>query len=103
MPRGTIEILCTGSAPCSISAISAWPTSWCATRSHHARRHGRDLLQISVLVQLDGPRMNLKHREPARPVGPIYQHLTVEPTGAQQRRVQNLWPVGRGHEDDPRP
>ncbi len=37
MPRGMIETFCTWSCPGSAKASSAWPTSWCATRSRSMR------------------------------------------------------------------
>ena len=33
-------------------------------------------------------------------VGPIDQHLAIEAAGPQQRRVEDLRAVGRGHQDD---
>ena len=33
-------------------------------------------------------------------VRPIHQHLAIEPSGPQQRRIQDLRPVGRRQDHD---
>ena len=42
----------------------------------------------------------LRISQPALAVGPVDQNLAVEPAGAQQRRVENFRPIGRGEQDD---
>ena len=43
--------------------------------------------------------MDLENIQPALAVGPVDQDLAVEAPGAQQRRVEDFRPVGRGEED----
>ena len=63
-------------------------------------RAGGNLLQIDVRGQRHLPRVHLEDLRPALQVGPVEHHLAVEAAGAQQRRVQDLRPVGGGQEDD---
>ena len=46
--------------------------------------------------------MQLEDRQPAVDIRDIDGHLTIEPAGAQQRRVEDVRPVRRAHHDEPR-
>ena len=46
--------------------------------------------------------MNLQDLHAALLVGPVHQYLAVEPTGPQQRGVENFRPVGGRQNDEPR-
>ena len=152
MPRGMIDTLCTGSAPGSASATSAWPISWIGDRPRARcglstrlrfsrpatmrsiaavksssvtcvglapRRHQRRL--VDQVGEVGAGEAGGQRRRPAsrstprrelspcahapagsstRPllVGPVDQHLAVEAAGAQQRRVEDLRPVGGGQQ-----
>ena len=45
-------------------------------------------------------RCTFEDRDPALLVRPVDEHLPVEAPGAQQRRVEDLGPVGRGEQDE---
>ena len=49
----------------------------------------------------DLARVELEDLEPRGLVGPVDQHVAIEAAGAQQRRVEDLGPVGGGHEITP--
>ena len=44
--------------------------------------------------------MDLEDLDAALAVGPVDQHLAIEPAGAQQRRIEDFRPVGGGQQDD---
>ena len=50
-------------------------------------------------VERDLAHVHLQDVDAALAVGPVDQHLAVEATGAQQRRVEDLGPVGRRQND----
>ena len=57
--------------------------------------------QVHILAQGLVPAVDLQDGLPAPDVGQAHVHLTVEPAGAQQGGVQDVHPVGGGHDDDP--
>ena len=59
-------------------------------------RHG---VEVDVGSDDDLADVHLEDGAPAAEVGPIHQHLAVEAARAQQRRVEDLRPVGRGQQD----
>ena len=58
------------------------------------------MLEADVGRQLDLPGMHLEDLDAALLVRAIDQDLAVEAAGPQQRRVEDLRPVGRGEQDD---
>ena len=56
--------------------------------------------QIDTVGDGLAPRMDLEDGEAALEIRPIHRDLTVEPTGAQQGRVEDVRSVRRGDEDD---
>ena len=66
-----------------------------------ARRQRRDLLEVDVGRELRLAACAREDLHAALLVGPVDQHLAVEAAGAQQRRVEDLRPVGRGEQDQP--
>jgi hypothetical protein len=67
-----------------------------------ARRQRGDFLGIDVLRQQDLIHMHLQDGDPAALVGPVHQHLPVEAAGAQRRRIEDLGPVDRPEQHQPR-
>ena len=65
-----------------------------------ARRQRGDLFQLHVRRQLQVLQMDAQDIDPALLVRPVDQHLAIEPPGPQQRRIQDLRPVGRRQDDD---
>ena len=65
-----------------------------------ARRAARDDLDVDVLAERNLARVNLENALAAAHVGARDDDATVEAAGAQQRRVEHVGPVGRGHQDD---
>ena len=59
------------------------------------RRERRDLLQVHVRREVNLPRVHLQDLQPAFLFRAVDQHHAVEAPGAQQRRVEDLRPVGR--------
>ena len=59
-----------------------------------------DVFQVHVSGQGLALGMHLQDGHAAVHVGIIHGHLPVKPSGAQQRRVQNIPPVGGGHHDN---
>ena len=98
------------------SCSSTWPTSSLAAAHAEQRRLVDDVRQVgadepgghaprcssrstpgaSVTLRACTSRIS----QPRRLVGPIDQHLAIEAARPQQRRVEDLGPVGRGHQDD---
>jgi hypothetical protein len=56
--------------------------------------------QVHILTQGLVPAVDLQDGLPAPDVGQAHVHLSVKPAGAQQGGVQNVHPVGGGHDDD---
>ena len=44
--------------------------------------------------------MDLEDLQPPCPVGGLHRHPAVEPSGPEQRRIEDLGPVGRAEHDD---
>jgi hypothetical protein len=65
-----------------------------------ARRTRGDLVHVHVGAHLHLARMDPEDGRPARAVGAIDKHLTVEAAGAQEGRVEHLGAVGGREEDD---
>ena len=63
-------------------------------------RHPGDRVEIDVRREAHLAHVHLENLEPAVAVGTIHQHLAIEPSGPQQRRVEDFRPIGRGQEDD---
>ena len=59
-----------------------------------------DLVQIDIVADLDLADVHLEDRDAAALVGAIHQHLPVEPTCPQQRRIEDFRPVGGREQDD---
>ena len=56
-------------------------------------------LEVDVGGKRDRARVNLEDLAAAEPVGWLHGDAAVEPPRAQQRRVEDLGPVGRGEHD----
>jgi len=65
------------------------------------RRQCSHLVGVDVGCDFHLPHVNLQDLHAALLVGPVDQHLAVEPAGAQQRGVENLGPVGGRQNDEP--
>ena len=59
-----------------------------------------DHVQIHVAVQGLVLYVDVQDLTAAHHVGSVHRHLTVEAAGPQQGRVENVRPVGGGHNDD---
>ena len=68
--------------------------------AREARRLPRDRAEVDVGRERLVARVNAEDRLAARHVGRRDEHLAVEAAGAQERGVEILEPVGRGHDDD---
>ena len=64
-----------------------------------ARRLARDALDLDVLVERLALGVDLEDRGAALHVGPVEDDLAVEAAGPQQRRVEDVGPVGGGDDD----
>ena len=62
---------------------------------HAGRRRGQPL-QIDIRCQRNLPRVDLQDLDAALVVGRVDDDLPVEPSGSQQRRVEDVRPVGGG-------
>ena len=62
--------------------------------------HAGDDVEIDIRRELHLAHVDLEDLQPALAVGTVDQHLAVEAPGAQQRRIENFRPVGRGEQDD---
>ena len=58
------------------------------------------VLQLHVRRQLQPLQVDAQDIDAPLLVRPVHQHLAVEPPGPQQRRVEDLRPVGRRQDDD---
>jgi hypothetical protein len=65
-----------------------------------AGRQFGDLLGIDVGRQYRLFQVDVQYRDAILLVGAVDQNLTIEAAGAQQRRIQDLRPVGRRQQDD---
>ena len=63
------------------------------------RPRGHDL-QVHLRGHLHGPRVDPEDVLAPAHVGLVDQHLTIEPAGPEQGRVEHLGAVGGGHDDD---
>ena len=68
-----------------------------------ARRPSRDDFQVDVLGGFHVLDVDAKNLLAAPHVGLVDEDLTVEPPRPQQRRIEDFWTVGRGHDDDALP
>src|SRR5690606_12932918 len=68
-------------------------------RAAEAGGQRRNLIEVDVGTELDLPNMDLEDLDAPGLVGAVDQHLPVEAAGAQQSRIENLGPVGRGQQD----
>jgi hypothetical protein len=66
----------------------------------HARRAGRQCVEVNRLRERDRAGVNLKDLLPPAAIGWLHCHPAVKATGAQQRRVEDLGTVGGGEHDD---
>src|SRR6266511_2658800 len=69
-------------------------------RADESRSLCGDLGQVDRRRQFDFFGMEPENPLPPFYVGTVNQYLTIEPSGAQQRRVENFRPVGGGHDND---
>ena len=65
-----------------------------------ARRQRGDLVQLHVIGQLQFLQVDAQDLDAPLLVRPIHQHLPIEPSGAHQRGIKDLRPVGRRQDDD---
>ncbi len=65
-----------------------------------ARRPAGEDLELDVVGERLAPGVDLEDAEAALEVGPVDDDLTVEATRAQQRRVEDVGPVGGRDQDD---
>ena len=65
-----------------------------------ARRTSRDHRDIDVFRQRDLPNMNGEDAFAALHIGSGHNHAPVKAAGAEQRRIQDVGPVGRRNQDD---
>ena len=68
-------------------------------RPHKTGGLGRDLLEVYLLGQDDVLAVDREDVQPALLVGLVHQHVTVKASRAQEGRIEDLRPVGGGHED----
>ena len=66
----------------------------------HARSAAGDDRQVDVGAHALVPAVHLQDRQPLVEVGQRHDDLAVEAARAQQRRVEDVGPVGRRHDDD---
>ena len=59
-----------------------------------------DHLEVDVVGDLHVARVDLENLFATADVGLVDEDLAVETSGAEQRRVEDLGPVGRAHDDD---
>src|SRR5882672_5437759 len=69
-------------------------------RTRKAGRPRRDNLEVHAGRQLHVPRVDTQHLLTSLDVRLVDEHLAVEAARTQERRVEHLGPVGRGHDDD---
>jgi hypothetical protein len=66
----------------------------------HPRRRGGEGAEVDIAAQRNRSRVDLEDLAPPVAVGRLHRHAPVEAARAQQRRVQDLGPVGRAEHDD---
>ena len=64
-------------------------------------REPRDLGGVDVAGEHDLPQMDCEDRNAALLVGSVDEHLTIETSGAKQRRIEDLGPVRRREQHEP--
>ena len=69
-------------------------------RTGAARRQLCDLIEIDVLFEMFFPCVYVQDLPAALDVRIVYGDPAVEAAGTQQRRIENVRPVGRSHDDD---
>ena len=69
-------------------------------RSGEPGRASSYLLQVHDRVELHAVRVDAQNVQPPLEVGPVDQDLAVEPSGPQERGVEDLGAIGRGEDDD---
>ena len=62
--------------------------------AHHPRRRGGERVEVDVVGERNRAGMDAQDRRPARGVGRLHRHPSVEAAGPQQRRVEHVGPVG---------
>ncbi len=60
---------------------------------------GEDV-ELYIVVQRNVPGVHLQYSFAPADIGPVDDHLPVEPAGPQQRGVEHVRPVRRGDDDD---
>ena len=70
-------------------------------RAGEPGREGRDPIAIDVGRKLDLAHVHVEDLPAALLIGAIDQHLAVEATGPQQRRIEDFRTVGGGQQNDP--
>ena len=68
--------------------------------AREAGRAARDLAQVDIGAEGDLLRVNLENLQTALHVGRAHRHLSVEAPGPQQRRIEDIRPVGGRDDDD---
>ena len=63
-------------------------------------RAAREHLEVDVVGERLAPGVDLEDAEPALEVGAVHDDLAVEAARTQQRRVEDVGPVGRRDQDD---
>ncbi len=66
----------------------------------HAGGPPRHHVEVDVGGEAHGLRVHAQDRAPPLDRGPIDHHLAIEPSGPHQGRVEDLGPVGGGHDHD---
>ena len=69
-------------------------------RAREPGRAARDRAQVDVRLHRDLARVHAEDRFAPLQVGIADRHLPIEAAGAQQRRIEDVLPVGRGDDDD---
>ena len=64
-----------------------------------ARRLAGDLLEVDVVGERLAAAVDAENRDPSSQVGRLDEDLPVEAAGPEQRRIEILEPVRRGHHD----
>jgi hypothetical protein len=66
----------------------------------HPGGHGGHRVEVDVGAEPDLLGVHREDRAPTELVRPIDEHVAIEAARAQERRVEDLGAVGRGHDDD---
>jgi hypothetical protein len=70
-------------------------------RAREPGGHRGHRVQVDVAGELEPATVDREDLHPAELVRTVHQHLPIEATGAQQRRVEDLGPVGRRQQHQP--